>query len=324
MAASLSFIGHTCLGRTGSVKLSELNTTDAAFRVYTTGTDNDLRRVNSNEEARNQAPSGSEAQSVSSGTGAANSLAKWDGYLQWNPSEEIGFNMDLESKECQSVPYDSCKVKFTFSLPAGYTNFHQGSVQQQFYIKPCLVQSEECWDEENDDPVDPLDGTLYATGDGTSFETAFSATLEEDTWYIGTVRMQWNDELTSGSPYTRSGDGYTHKVQTWPTHNGTAYPSGGNAIIFEMPLAPVCLGPYDIGLGSSRQNACNDYPSSDGYKKQAGSFSSTYPHNSVWNSGCSTNPTGNFIAVNGVSYVYSSGTIVANPSPGDSAYQCEE
>ena len=252
MAASLSFIGHTCLGRTGSVKLSELNTTDAASRVYTTGSNNDLRRVNSNEVSRSQAPHSSSAQSTSAGTGANNSLDKWDGYLQWNASEELGTALAVSSKECRTygvmgAPDTACRAIFSFTRPSGYTNFVQNSVQQQLLVKLCSDQSAGILgcDDDDDDPIDH--GASYVLGDGASLDTGWlsAAHLQTDKWYIGTVRMQWNDERTASGTYIHSGVVYTPASASDPP----------NGIIFQMPAAPTCNG-RSVGLGSSGEAAC--------------------------------------------------------------------
>jgi hypothetical protein len=290
------------LGRTGSVKLSELNSSDATTRVYTTGTDNDLKRVNSNEVARSNAPS-----PAASGTGT---LTDWmdgsgNGYTQWTAADETGSNMNLTTKTCQSPT--SCKAIFSFDRPVGYTNFHQGSVQQQFFIKQCHDQAttSQCDGPSSGEEDNPLNGTMYIAGDGTSLDSGYHSNLQENKWYIGTVRMQWNDEVTPGS-YIRDGANYTAIAQ------GSMSNSGYNkvdAIVFQMPAAPVCNG-NDCGLGNSRINACDDlaFGSSQAYQTNNGSLS---VGDTVYSSGCTSNLTG-YIAFgggSGYSYSLSSGVI---------------
>ena len=297
MTVSLANVGQVQLGRTGSVKLSELNSSDATTRVYTTGTDNDLKRVNSNEVARDEAPA-----PAPSGTGV---LSDWmssggNAYSQWIPSDEIG-SIDV-SKSCSSGP-SACVATFSITRPAGYTDFNQASVRQQLYVLLCTDQSSGAQCNNGGEDDDPFDGSSYTPGDGT---TLTATGLLENKWYIAGVRMQWNDEATPGS-WIRTGAAYdaSGSVSTPNAYDGTL------GLVFQMPLAPVCNG-NDCGLGNSRLNACDDLASpgtdSQAYQTNNGSLS---VGDTVYSSGCTSELTG-YIAFgggSGYSYSLSSGVI---------------
>ena len=300
MSASLITIGQTHLGKSGNVTLSELNTSDATTRVFSNAS-TDYKRVNSNEVARGQAPAPDG--NTSNSYGADNSLAKWNGYSQWTPSDEIG-SIDV-SKSCSSGP-SACVATFSITRPIGYTDFNQPSVQQQLYVLLCTDQSTgaQCNNAGEDD--DPFDGSSYTPGDGT---TLYATGLLENKWYIAGVRMQWNDETTPGS-WIRTGSAYdaSGSVSTPNAYDGTL------GLVFQMPAAPVCNG-NDCGLGNSRFNACDDFcnPStnSQAYQKNNGSLSAG---DTVYSSGCTSNLTG-YIAFGGGggnSYSISSGVIDNN------------
>ena len=121
MVASLSGSGVQ-LGKSGTVKLTELNTSNATTRVYATY---GYKRVNSNEIARDDAP---EPDGTTTGSvGPDNSLAKWDGYVQWSAGDEHGTNLDNTDKSCTTITSgfsgggsDKCQATFSVTLPVGY------------------------------------------------------------------------------------------------------------------------------------------------------------------------------------------------------------
>lgn len=292
MTVSLLTVGQTHLGKSGDVKLSELNSSDATTRVYASY---GYKRVNSNEVARGEAPS-----PAASGTGT---LTDWmsgggNAYQQWIPSDEVG-SFDV-SKSC-SAGASSCVATFTVARPAGYANFNQPSVQQQLYVLLCTDQNttSQCNNAGEDD--DPFDGSSYTPGDGT---TLTAGSLLENKWYIAGVRMQWNDEATPGS-WIRTGDNYTPNSAGTPNaYNGTL------GLIFQMPAAPICNG-NQCGLGNSRENACDNMNSSQAYQTNNSGLA---VNDTVYSSGCSSYLSG-YIAFgegDGNSYSLSSGVIQNN------------
>ena len=256
--AGFSFIGHTCLGRTGSVKLSELNTSDAESRVYTTGTNNDLRRVNNNEEADNDCPSEADATSTTGSVGTDNSLAKWIGYTQWetsSPYPNQGSNFNLTDKDGGSSQHAGT-ADFSWTKPSGYANFPQSYVQQELWVRPCTGSSfpTDC---ENDSPfVDAPVSRRYAITDGT---TAQAAGLTSLGYYVAGVRMLWNDE-NDGGGYTQTGVGY--RIASSLAESGTDY-GDSQAIVFRadefIPCTTITPGLSNTSGNDGACDACDNW-----------------------------------------------------------------
>jgi len=148
------------------------------------------------------------------------------------------------------------------------------NVQQQLYIKTCTGTTfpTDCEGE------DPFAGSQQSTGDGASL----SATgLSANTWYIGSVRMQWRDE--NNSSYTQTGLGYDSVSS--PSNGGT---DDGRAIIFKTDTAPVCTLTslqYDGGSNDPCDACCGCCPDSD-YRDTTTVTPGT---TKLWtNSGCTT------------------------------------
>jgi len=253
--ASLINIGQTQLGKSGNVKLSELNTTHAETRVYSTY---GYKRVNNNEEADNDCPSDSDATSDSGSIGAANSLAKWIGYAQWETGAHPGtseypnqgLNFNLTAKDAGASATDGT-AEFSWSKPAGYAGFPQGYVQQELWVRPCTGSSfpTDC---EDDSPfVAAPVSRRYALTDGT---TAAANLLTENTWYVAGVRMAWNDENDSGGTYTQTGAGY--QIHGTLAYGGTDY-GDEQAIVFQSDDFIPCID-IEVGLSdtTSTVGAC--------------------------------------------------------------------
>ena len=309
MTVSLANVGQTQLGKSGDVKLSELNgnsgDSDATTRIYGTGGGQwPYKRVNSGEVARNEAPD-----PAATGVGT---LSDWmhpstkNPYSQWIPSDEVGTNMNVTTKICAAA--SSCRAIFSFDKPNGYDDFHEYSVRQQLFIKLCSDQNttSQCQDSESEED-DPLTGTAYNPGDGTSIDTGYVSTLQEKKWYIGTVRMQWNDESTPGS-YIRDGAGYTAIAQG--SMSSLVF-NKVDAVVFYMPAAPVCI-PNTCGLGSDRATACDrlGFTLDTVYRDATGGLTHSV---TVYQSGCGSVISSNFIAFSGYSYPISGGNIDNNP-----------
>ena len=268
--ASLINIGQTQLGKSGNVKLSELNTTHAETRVYGTY---GYKRVNNNEEATDDCPAQGDAQSTSAGTGAANSLAKWIGYAQWETGAHPGtseypnqgLNFNLTAKDAGASATDGTAA-FSWSLPAGYAGFPSTLVTQELWVRPCTAAApaqDDATDCEDDSPfVAAPVSRRYALTDGT---TAAANLLTENTWYVAGVRMAWNDENDSGGTYTQTGAGY--QIHGTLAYGGTDY-GDEQAIVFQSDDFIPCTS-IDVGLSDTTStvgacNACSNWNSGAG------------------------------------------------------------
>ena len=288
--ASLVNIGQTQLGKSGDVKLSELNSADAESRVYATY---GYKRVNNNEEADNDCPS--QADAASSTVGADNSLAKWIGYAQWETSNQpstseypnAGSNFNLTAKDAGSAE-NAGTANFSWTKPSGYANFPQGYVNQELWVRACTGSSfpTDC---ENDDPfAGNINKERVAMGDGTTGQVT---DLRENHYYVAGVRMLWNDENDSAGTYTQTGAGY--RIAGSLAHSGTDYGNGA-AIVFQAADFIPCVE-NDCGLGSDRGTACLRAGSNadHAYLLGGGGLSQGY---TIYQSGCSSVITDDFIA----------------------------
>lgn len=185
MSASLITVGGTHLGHVGNVNLSELNSSDAETRVFTTY---DYLRVNRFEISDGDAPT----PAAQPGAGGNASLLDWDGYTQWDAARATGNNFDCTGKDWDHL-------NFSWARPTNYTNFPQAEVRQQLLCLECSPDSiVGC---EGDDWTT---GTSYAFTDGTTAGTGNG--LNYLSYYICGVRMQWDDDGDAG--WERTSNGY--------------------------------------------------------------------------------------------------------------------
>ena len=262
---TIALKGHTgqvgvgnYLGKTGDVKLSELNTTDSTTRTFTNAS-TDYKRVNAHEIAEDDAPTESDADTSPEGTGAANSLIKWDGYVQWDTDANKGIDFKLTggkaNGDCSAG--NNCTATFTWTRPTNYGDFPHATVQQTLWVTPCSPNTQiGC---ENDDPFDgTVDDDRHVITDNSPTGTQAQASgLDDETWHIAAVRMEWNDEDTSDNPYKQTGEGYT--LHSSPGGDGTCSvcADGGPAIVFEtgefIPCTTVTPG---LSTQSGNTGAC--------------------------------------------------------------------
>ena len=282
MVASLSDAGHTQLGKSGTVKLTELNTSNATTRVYATY---GYKRVNSNEIARDDAP---EPDGTTTGSvGPDNSLAKWDGYVQWSAGDEHGTNLDNTDKSCTTITSgfsgggsDKCQATFSVTLPAGYSgslvdgHFDNPKVGQALWIMECPQSTQDADDAEdcslngwtsidNWNNARPTTAALvaagasrYEIGDDATFTTGTNQ-LDAETWYTAIVRFRWDDEDNTQSNFDTD---YTQLSEPYSTVKGShtgeelirtgVYSDAGIAIIFKTDTAPLCV-PVASGLATN-------------------------------------------------------------------------
>ena len=192
-------------------------------------------------------------------TGTANSLAKWDGYVQWDTAANRGtaFKLTNGTATADCSGPTTCTATFTWTRPTYYGDFDpQAIVQQTLWVYPCSPNtSEGC----NNDS--PFSGTSQVVTDNSPTGTQAQHTgLDDDTWHIAAVRMEWNDENTFHNPYKRLGIGYVLHGTPGGNYTCSDCASGGPAIIFKTAVAPTCDW-NDCGLGSSGVNACADFAS---------------------------------------------------------------
>lgn len=177
----LTNVGNTQLGKSGAVNLTELNSSDAETRVFTTY---GYLRVNRFEIADGDAPTPSGS--------APHNLSDWEGYVQWTASRATGANLDCTGKDWDHL-------NFSWTRPTDYTSFPQAEVRQQLWCVACSPNTQAgCEDD------DPLSGTAYATTDGTSGGTG--NVLNHLTWYLCAVYMDWDDDGDAG--WERQSNGY--------------------------------------------------------------------------------------------------------------------
>jgi hypothetical protein len=233
------------LGKSGTVKLSELNTSDSRSRIWSDSSD--YKRVNSNEIARGHAPAPDGNTSNSYGT--ANSLAEWEGYEQFNDEDDRGSNMDISA-------LDDDSATFTWTLPSGYANFAgntaMSDVKQDLYVKECSDQTEtEAHAQNGCEDENPFAGSSHGATDGT---TLTAASLDELTWYIGSVRMSWNDKDNGGSWYHVGGSTSPYRgylAVASPAFSNTERDTvNEDAIIFKTTVAAVCTA-ISVGLSTT-------------------------------------------------------------------------
>lgn len=244
MTVALKADVGTQLGKGGTVKLSELNTTDSRSRQWSNA--DHYKRVNSNEIANGHAPAPA--------AGTPTSMSLWDGYEQFNDLSDRGSNMDIGA-------LDHDGVTFTWTLPSGYANFagngtanSMSDVVQELWLKDCADQAAtETHAQNGCEDDNPFAGTLSGSTDGTSIA---ADGLTEERWYIGSVRMKWNDRNNTGGTYYHTGGDpgpdYGYLAVASPaganTERDTVAP-GYDAIIFKTTAAPVC-NPISIGVST--------------------------------------------------------------------------
>lgn len=230
MSASLRNVGATQLNKSGNVKLSELNSSDAETRVFTTY---GYLRVNSFEMADGDAPT----PAAQPGAGGNAQLSDWDGYLQWDAARAAGNTLD-----CTALDWDS--ANFSWVKPSNYDDFPSAEVRQQLWCKQCATQSLAGCEAD-----DPLNGSAFATTDGS---TGVASGLTHLTWYTCAVVMNWDDDGDSG--WERESDPYG--ADSTPT-NGF---DDVDAIIIETEntttTTPACLGNGEPCTGCPTNSDC--------------------------------------------------------------------
>ena len=315
MSVSLFTVCNSHLGKASPVKLSELNTSDSETRTYSSTAN--YRRVNSIEQGRNRAPAPA--------TTTPEQLSDWmDGsgnaYVQWDTDANRGTAFKLtagtQASDCGSPT--TCTATFTWTKPTDYEDFPSGAVRQTLWVYPCSPNTQVgC---ENDNPFAGNVNTdrHVITDDSPTGNDAQATGLDEDTWHIAGVRMEWNDEDSSDDPYRLGaatsgptlGKGYALDGTPGGSTPCNTCASGGPAIVFETATAPICNG-QQCGLGGSRAAACSNMNSSQAYQTNNSGLA---VGDTVYSSGCSSTLSG-YIAFgegDGNSYSLSSGVIQNN------------
>tara|TARA_R110000824_G_scaffold159079_2_gene333292 strand:- start:1190 stop:2131 length:942 start_codon:yes stop_codon:yes gene_type:complete len=296
------------LGKTGTVKLTELNTKDSGQSEEAGGVDgyrrnyddgNDYLRVNPFAVQQGTAPD------PDSNTAPFN-LLEWNGYSQWDDALARGTNFDITSRT-------DTTMTFAFTKPTGYSR-DTNSLNQRLYFDTCT----EC-----DDDDDPRSGG--SNNDGPADNTSFTLTsLSANTEYIFCIVTQHNQDGTGTGGTIQEGELYEAKASL--TLAGSPSDGGGAITIIEDPseggqyltgkTLRACTKASNVGLGSSSAeegDTCGAVGSSDVWSRLPLATGVTIYQNDT----CGSVVSSNYVAF-GESGVYtrtvSSGVIQSSPN----------
>ena len=180
--ANLLNIGQTQLGKTGTVKLTELAITGSGQtaqthgfdRVYTTAA-TDYKRVNPFEVSASDAPNPTTET-------APYNLSDWEGYGQWNSAQAASEDFDCTA-------FTDTTATFSWTTASGYET-DTASLVQVLYVDEC-TDALTCADAQASSSTT---SDVFNLGD---VITTTATGLTENTYYVATVVTLW-DELGTG------------------------------------------------------------------------------------------------------------------------------
>ena len=274
----LKNIGTTQMGKSGTVKLSEIGRigssqsgNDGYDRTYVNAA-NDYKRMNPFEIANGKAPA-----PTGSGGGLPSppyKLSNWgpsgasgEAYTQRMSSKDYAKPSDVDITDIVTpTAADNASFELSFTIPAGFTDFDTQGVDtdifNRVYARICSDQgdggsvgdagSTGCSDVADEDPVDDINGGTTQNLDSSPITVT---SLTQNTWYAIACRIEWDDTgVQSIGSFTNVSDMGTVKSSQTETCCNVTPDTGANRIFFKTPVW-VC---QVDSLGISTTNILDD------------------------------------------------------------------
>ena len=294
----LKNIGTTQMGKSGTVKLSEIGRigssqsgNDGYDRTYVNAA-NDYKRMNPFEIANGKAPA-----PTGSGGGLPSppyKLSNWgpsgasgEAYTQRMSSKDYAKPSDVDITDIVTpTAADNASFELSFTIPAGFTDFDTQGVDtdifNRVYARICSDQGDGgsvgnagatgCSDIADEDPVDDINGGRTKNLDSSPITVE---ALTQNTWYAIACRIEWDDTGVQTSNFTNVSDMGTVKSSQTETCCNVTPDTGANRIFFKTPVWVCTLDSLGISTTNvqdptyprnastdSRCEACSNFSSS--------------------------------------------------------------